>query len=69
MNFSYHLRKIKSTHKNLGDYIILHMAVRGLHLGKMKIAGLFNKYVPKKDYTPDERDDLIDDLTAVTKQL
>jgi len=66
MTLSERLRKARSDNALVGEYLILSKAIRGYHDRKDKIAALFNK-IPKSDYTPKERDDLLKILYHVSE--
>ena len=59
--------KFRSENFQVGDYIILSMAVRGMKYNKTIINRSFNKLVPKDDYAPNERDHLLEKLYIVTQ--
>jgi hypothetical protein len=56
---SHRFDRLSSFHPNVGSYIVLRMAVRGMNYPRHKIYSAFNKYVPKKDYDEKDRDNLM----------
>jgi hypothetical protein len=63
---SYRFNRLQTLHPNVGDYLILRMAVRGMNYPRHKIYAAFNKYIPKKDYDEKDRDNLMTFLEKVS---
>lgn len=61
--------KMKSANKDVGHYILLSAAVRGMHYNKSVVTNLFNSLVLKGDYSPDERDSLLERLWRVNEDI
>ena len=47
---------------DIGAIPTLSRAIRGGHYGKQEINNAFKKFVPKGEYTEDERDEILEDL-------
>lgn len=53
---------------DVGDYISLSAAIRGMKYNKSEITKAFNKYVSKEDYAGSERDTLLVNLWKVSER-
>lgn len=65
---SVRMKSFSAANKNLGDYITLSMAVRGMQYNKWDVYKAFKKYVPKPDYAESERERLMDYLVLVNNR-
>lgn len=68
-HLSYRFNKMKSFHPNVGDYLVLSMAVRGMDYKRHEIYSAFNRYVKKVDYDDKDRDGLMQSLEVITSSL
>ena len=64
---SYRFNQFRKAQPNVGHYIILSTAIRGMNYIRGKVTHGFNKHVSKEDYASDERDMLLESLWEVTK--
>ena len=52
-------KKISDANPFLGDYIVFAKAIAGQGFSKVRLARAFNKLVPKDDYDPKEKKELL----------
>ncbi|MEI6552997.1 MAG: hypothetical protein WCO09_00340 [bacterium] len=52
-------KKVAEQNPNLGDYIVFAKAIAGQGFTKDRLARAFNKLVPKDDYAPGDKKELL----------
>jgi len=63
---SYRFNQFNISHPFVGHYLILSSAIRGMKYSKGKVTEAFDKYVPKSDYSQNDRDALLENLWGVS---
>lgn len=66
-SLSYRFNQFKKGNPNVGDFVILSKAIRGMKYGRQKVYEAFNKYIPKSDYSKEEKDMLMDYLWSLSQ--